>query len=158
MRRPSTLCTALISLLVLSACAPLDIWYKPGVPVAQADDELLSCRARASRDVPVNTQTRVTPVTIVPRRICDKDGNCTVFYERQGGDVIVFDANEDLRKQVVGQCMRARGYSPASIPPCPAEIKSAAPAGRTTTLPRLSENSCVIRNRDGSWQIVNTGG
>jgi hypothetical protein len=37
-------------------------------------------------------------------------------------------------------------------------VRDAAPAGRTTVLPRLAENSCVIRNRDGSWQIVTPAG
>ena len=37
-------------------------------------------------------------------------------------------------------------------------VRAAAPPGRTETLPRLTENACVIRNRDGSWQIVNRGG
>ena len=155
MTRPfAMICAA----LMLAACAPLDIWYKPGVPVAKAEDRLLTCRADAAQKIPVNTRTRRTPVSIVPRRICDKNGNCSVFYDQIGGDLIVYDANEGLRRDVVAQCMRNSGYSPVSIPPCPPEIRTAAPAGRTSVLPRLAQNSCVIRNNDGSWQIVTPGG
>ncbi|SDN32817.1 hypothetical protein SAMN05216196_101160 [Lutimaribacter pacificus] len=143
---------------LLSACAPLNIWYKPGVPVATAEDRLLSCRVDAAQSVPVNRQVRRTPSSLVPRRFCDKNGNCTVFYERIGGEVVVFDANERLRRQVVDRCMRNEGYTPVSLPNCPEGIRQAAPAGRTTVLPRLAENSCVIRNRDGSWQIVTPAG
>lgn len=151
--RPARLLPAVVAIL-LSACAPLNIWYKPGVPVAQAEDRLLSCRVEAAQSVPVNRQVRRTPVSFVPRRICDKNGNCTVFYERIGGEVIVYDANERLRRQVVERCMQQDGYTPVSLPPCPDGVRQAAPPARTTVLPRLAENSCVIRNRDGSWQIV----
>ena len=155
MQRPLA---ALAALVTLAACAPLDIWYKPGVSVAASEDRLLSCRTQAAQKIPVNTQVRRTPVQIVPRRICNSDGNCQIFYDRIGGETIVFDANEGLRDDVVAQCMRRAGYSPVSIPPCPDSVRAAAPPGRTETLPRLTDNACVIRNRDGSWQIVNRGG
>ena len=144
--------------ILLSGCAPMNIWYKPGVPVATAEDKLLSCRVEAAQKVPVNTQVRRTPITIVPRRICNSDGDCRIYYSEIGGELIVFDANERLRQQVVAQCMTRQGYTPVSLPPCPAGVREAAPEGRTTVLPRLAENSCVIRNRDGSWQIVTPAG
>jgi hypothetical protein len=155
-RLPTAL--ALAALATLAACAPLKLWYKPGATVAASDDRLLRCRTRAAQKIPVNTQTRRTPVQIVPRRVCDSDGDCNVYYDRIGGETIIFDANEDLREDVVAQCMRRGGYTPVSIPPCPDSLRATIPAGRTETLPRLTEAACVIRNRDGSWQIVNRGG
>ncbi|MCM2561099.1 hypothetical protein M8756_01425 [Lutimaribacter sp. EGI FJ00015] len=146
------------ALALLAACAPLNIWYKPGATVAASEEQLLNCRAQAARDIPVNTRTRITPVTIIPRQICDGDGNCQIYHERIGGEVIVYDANAGLRDEVVQQCMRKRGFSPATIPPCPDSLRQSAPAGRTTVMPRLTENACVIRNRDGTWQIVNRAG
>ena len=144
-----------LTAILVAACAPMNIWYKPGATIAAAEDRLLSCRVEAAKDVPVSTQVRRTPVSIVPRRICDSSGkNCRVFYERIGGEVIVYDANDSLRDQVVARCMRQDGYTPVSLPVCSDGVRQAAPPGRTTVLPRLAENSCVIRNRDGTWQIV----
>ncbi len=146
---------ALLSLAALvAACAPMNIWYKPGASVAASQDRLLTCRTEAAQKVPVNTRTRRTPISIVPRRICDSSGNCSVYYDQIGGDIIFYDANEGLRREVVGQCMQRSGYSPVSLPPCPPELRANAPQGRTTVMPRLTQNACVIRNTDGTWQIV----
>jgi hypothetical protein len=51
--------------------------------------------------------------------------------------------------------MMARGYAPVSIPPCPDAVARATPAGVTKRLPKLGRAACVIRNSDGSFQIVN---
>ena len=53
--------------------------------------------------------------------------------------------------------MADAGFAPVSIPQCPAGIAKAAPQGRTTALPALTDNACVIRNDDGSFQIVTRG-
>ena len=70
---------------------------------------------------------------------------------------MTFDPNEDLRNRVEAQCMADKGFAPVSIPACPRNVARAAPTRATTTLPALNPKSCVIRNSDGSFQIVTQG-
>ncbi|MFD2739318.1 hypothetical protein ACFSUD_07060 [Sulfitobacter aestuarii] len=145
--------------LLVSACAPLNTYYRPGVPVGTLNRDTLACEVQALRDVPVATRIRRLPPEFVPsRRICNSAGDCRI---RRGyylpGEIISYDANEGLRDRVETQCMADQGYAPVSIPRCPAGIARAAPAGATRVLPVLVPESCVIRNRDGSFQIVTRG-
>tara|TARA_R110002049_G_scaffold23545_10_gene83716 strand:+ start:106225 stop:106710 length:486 start_codon:yes stop_codon:yes gene_type:complete len=143
----------------LAACAPLNTYYKPGATVAQVTRDTTACEVKALRDVPASTQVRRMPPRFVQGpRICDAAGNCRYgpgYYIP--GEVVTFDPNDGLRKRVEGQCMADRGFAPVTIPPCPDSVARAAPARATTTLPALSPKSCVIRNSDGSFQIVTRG-
>jgi len=146
----------LCAALALAACAPMSIYYRPGVPVQRMQDDTTRCEVRALREAPVATQIRHTPPVYVPgRQVCDAAGNC---WMRPGywvdGDIYTVDVNAGLRARAKDLCMAEKGYSPVSLPPCPPEVKQATPPGVTTVLPRLTQNACVIRNRDGSWQIV----
>jgi hypothetical protein len=143
--------------LFLAACTPLGIYHKAGVPVATMNDTLTTCEVEAVNKVPVDRRIERDPVRIVPRRVCDKNGNCTVFYDRVGGEVRTWDANAGLRNRVLNQCMTRQGYTYVELPACAQGVRRAAPAGATTVLPRLAPNSCAIRNGDGSWQIVTPG-
>ncbi|AXI46789.1 hypothetical protein C1J03_12595 [Sulfitobacter sp. SK012] len=146
-------------ILALGSCAPLAIYYKPGVPVARLQADTNTCAVSALQSVPVNTQIFQDPPRYIPgRRRCNGAGNCTTrggYYV--SGQIYSVDVNEKLRRQTRDQCMAAKGYAPVSIPPCPDNIARAAPPGATTTLPPLDERSCVIRNKDGSYQIVTRG-
>ncbi|UWR36246.1 hypothetical protein K3762_10555 [Sulfitobacter sp. W074] len=145
--------------LMAAACAPLNTYYKPGATVAQVNRATTSCEVQALRDVPISTQIRREPPRYVPeRRHCDANNNCTTrggFYVP--GELVTFDPNQDLRNRVEGQCMADKGFAPVSIPACPSNVARAAPARATTTLPALNPKSCVIRNSDGSFQIVTQG-
>jgi hypothetical protein len=150
---------ALILATGLAACTPLSIYHRTGASVAQMQQDTLACEVQALRDAPVANQIyRDPPEFIPPRRICDASGACTI---RPGywlpGDVYTVDVNLDLRRRVEASCMAARGYAPVSIPQCPQSVASAVPAARTQTLPPLSSQSCVIKNSDGSFQIVTRG-
>jgi len=152
MRFAQILCFA----TVLAGCAPLQIYHKPGVPVAKLRTDTLACEVQALRDAPVAQQTQQNPpVFIPPRKTCDSSGQCI----HEGGywvpgRIYTVDVNQDLRSRVETQCMANRGYAPVSIPACPSGIKS---LERTKVLPRLTERSCAIRNDDGSFLIVNQG-
>ena len=152
---------ALLTFVALGAvaCAPLNTYYKPGADVAQVSRATTACEVQALRDVPVSTQVRRTPPRYVPpRQSCDANNNCTTtggFYVP--GELVTFDPNVDLRKRVETQCMADGGFAPVSIPPCPSGVASAAPVRATTTLPALNAKSCVIRNSNGSYQIVTRG-
>lgn len=143
--------------LLLAACGPLGLYHKAGVPVATMNDTLTSCEVEALNRVPVDRRIERDPVRIVPRRVCDSQGNCTVFYDRVGGEVRTWDANAGLRSRVVTQCMTRQGFSYVELPACSQGVARAAPAGATTILPRLAPNSCAIRNGDGTFQIVTPG-
>lgn len=145
-----------IGLMVLTGCAPLTIYHREGVSVTRMNSDLLSCELSALADAPVANQIRRTPPRYIPaRRICHADGSC---YSKGGyfipGEVFTVDVNQDLRNRAEQQCMANAGYTPATLPNCPGGIARAAPEGATQVLPRLSENSCVIRNDDDTWQIV----
>ncbi|MEM9697768.1 MAG: hypothetical protein AAF943_03165 [Pseudomonadota bacterium] len=107
--------------------------------------------------MPASTVVRRLPPIYVPgRKICKASGKCSKSrgYYVPGG-VERFDPNDGLRTRVERQCMADKGFSPVSIPPCPESVAQAVPARATTRLPALSEGSCVVRNSNGSFQIVN---
>lgn len=150
----------LVAGMFLASCAPMSIYYRPGVPVSQMQADTTRCEVRALREAPVATQIRQRPpVYVAARRVCDAAGNC---WTRPGywieGDVYTVDVNRGLRARVLDLCMAEKGYQPVSLPPCPASVRAGAPERATTRLPRLTEDACVIRYDDGSWQIVTPGG
>lgn len=142
--------------LTLAACAPLAIYYRPGVSVSRLESDTLACEVRALRDAPVANQIRHRPPVFIPgARICNADGTC---YERPGrwvsGGIYTVDVNAGLRQRVQDTCMAAKGYRPVSLPRCSAAVARSAPPAVTSVLPGLREDSCAIFNDDGSWQIV----
>ena len=156
--RPLFLC-APVALGLLVGCAPLQTYYKPGVALGTLERDTRRCEVQALRDVPATTRIRREPPIFVPgRRICDAQGQCsTTPGYFVPGRVETYDPNAGLRLRVERQCMADKGYAPVSIPQCPDAVAAAAPPGATTRLPQLTENSCVIRNSDGSFRIVTRG-
>lgn len=157
MKRSALTVTMLVAWL--AACAPLQTYYKPGAAVSTLNRDTTNCQVRALRDVPPSTLTRRKPPIWIPgNRTCDADGNCRGHhgYYIPGG-IETYDPNEGLRLRVERQCMADRGYVPVSIPQCPDSVSNAVPARATTRLPALTESSCVIRNSDGTFQIVSRG-
>lgn len=155
----TSLISAFVATTVLSACFPLAIYYKPGVGVATMQRDQTNCEVGAVNKVPVNTQIRREPARYIPgQRRCDAAGNCNMsrgYYIP--GEVYTVDVNKGLRKRAAMQCMADRGYAPVDIPPCSDAIARSTPAAATRILPRLGPNACVIRNKGGTWQIVNPG-
>lgn len=152
---------ATISLgFALIGCAPLQTNYKEGVSVATLNRDQTTCDVAALRDVPVSIQINRYPPEYIPaRRRCNKRGECVVIPGYWlPGKVESYDANARLRARVAQQCMSDKGYTLVSIPLCSAAVSEAAPDAATTRLPRLTPTSCVIRNRDGTVQIVQTVG
>ena len=147
-----------VALISLASCAPLTIYHRAGASVTRMQSDANACSVNSLKSVPVNTQIRQTPPRYIPgRRTCDAAGNCTEqpgFYVP--GEIYTVDANKTLRRQTEVQCMAAKGYAPVSIPPCTDRVARSVPPRATTTLPPLTDGSCVIRNQDGSWQIVTT--
>ncbi len=157
MQRKTTL--LVIALATVAGCAPLNTYYRAGVSIERLNRDTTTCEVKALRDVPASVQVRRIPPEFVPAyKSCDSAGNCTIVPGYViPGETITFDPNDGLRKRVEGQCMADKGYAPVTIPPCPDHVANAAPVGKTRTLPKLTPKSCVIRNRDGSFQIVSRG-
>lgn len=144
-------------LALVAGCAPLETYYKPGASVALVERDTTACEVQALRDVPASTLVRRKPPIFVPgNRSCDANGNCveTPGHYVPGG-FETYDPNDGLRLRVERQCMADKGYVPVSIPACPDSVASATPQATTTRLPQLTESACVIRNSDGTFQIVN---
>lgn len=142
--------------LLLSACAPLTIYHKPGIPVSRMQSDQTACEVSALKDAPVAPLIRQYPPIYYPgHRVCNASGTCwtTPGYWEDGGFYTV-DANKDLRNRVLSECMARKGYRPVTIPSCSPAVKSAAPIRQTTVLPRLTPQSCAIRRNGGGWQIV----
>lgn len=141
---------------LLAACAPLQIYHKPGVPVAQWRADTTRCEVKALRDAPVANQTRQEPPEFIPpRQICDSAGRCRMTGGYWiPGEIYTVDVNAGLRQRVETLCMAELGYAPAEIPRCPDGVTV---RGRTTVLPQLTETSCFVRFDDGGIAIVNRG-
>lgn len=142
--------------LALAACAPLSIYYRPGVSVARMQTDQTNCQVSALAKAPVANQLRQRPPIYFPGcQICSG----TRCYTEPGywvpGGYYEVDVNESLRGNVEVQCMGTKGYQPVSLPLCSPGIKSLVPPAQTQTLPTLGANACSIRYDDGSWQIVN---
>ncbi|ABG32290.1 hypothetical protein CEP88_03600 [Roseobacter denitrificans] len=142
---------------LLAACAPMELYYQSGGSVARMQDNLLSCEVAALRDAPVASEIRRRPpVFVPPRRYCT-GGHC---YHRGGyfvdGQVYTVDVNARLRGDLEARCMRNKGYTPVEIPDCPARLAREISPTQTDVMPPLTPASCVIRDRSGMWQIVET--
>jgi hypothetical protein len=148
-----------VALIGLGACAPLNTYYKPGASVTALLRQTTACEVEALAKVPASSQIRQTPPRYIPPwSDCNSAGQCRVipgYYEP--GTFYTVDPNANLRRRVETQCMANQGFAPVSIPVCPASVARSAPPGATTTLPPLNPKSCVIRNSDGSFQIITLG-
>lgn len=154
-----TLRPLLISLMALSACGPLSLYYQEGESVSRMQTETTQCQVQALKDAPVANQVRQGPPTYWPgRTYCDGRGSC---YRSPGwwepGQIYTVDVNKNLRNKVEAQCMAQKGYRPVSLPPCKRAVKSGVPVQRTTTLPPLTTQSCFVKFDDGSFQIISPG-
>jgi hypothetical protein len=149
---------ACLALAALAACAPLSVYYKPGVAVATSQDDLTDCRVMAVNKVPARTVVRVIPGwPLPPRKVCDDKGNCyMVPGHRTPPEFVTEDANAGLRADVVAQCMSRQGYVHVTLPACPDGISRAVTPQQTRVFPRLSKNACVVR-KGKVWQIVTPG-
>lgn len=153
----------LFAVLALTAgCLPYNGYYKSGVAAGRLDADLTDCQVDAVNRVPPNTQIRTTPVTVIPgRKVCSegevsaKRPTCSyVPAQIHGGDTYTYDANEDLRKRVTGQCMTRRGYSRVKLPACTGAAARTAKATRQQVLPRLDASLCAAKGANGGWVFV----
>ena len=153
MKPPFTLAVAA---LALTGCAaPLSIYYRPGAAVTRMQTDETHCAVKALKDAPVANQVRQYPPVWFPgTQYCNSNG-CyySPGYWVDGGFYTV-DVNRPLRERVQTLCMAEKGYQPVTLPRCSTAVAKAAPPAQTTTLPRLTQESCAISYKGGGWQIV----
>jgi hypothetical protein len=145
----------LLGAALLAGCAPLEIYYRPGVEVSRLRSDTLACEVAALKAAPVANEIRQRPpVYFPPRQFCNT-GTCYVRpgYWVDGGTYTV-DVNRPLRGRVETSCMADKGYSPVAIKQCPQSVSDQVAEQSTSRLPALSDNSCAVRNKDGSFLIV----
>ncbi|AZV78192.1 hypothetical protein EBB79_10100 [Parasedimentitalea marina] len=145
-------------LLGLVSCTPLTLYYKPGAEVSRMQTDTLGCETQALKDAPVANEVRQSaPVFYPGDRYCDGT-NC---HYSPGywipGHIYTVDVNLDLRRRVEQNCMAVKGYQRIQLQNCNLSIAKAAGTAQTTRLPQLSDKSCAIKNKDGSFQIVEPG-
>lgn len=151
----------LTSVVVLCAgCAPVSTYYKPGVSAAKLQNDQLDCEVKALQAAPVAIQTRRTPPRYIPaRRYCHAKGHC---HTRGGywihGDVYSVDVNAKLRRKLETQCMTRKNYQPVELPICRSGVPAEIDTSRTDALPEITPQSCAVRNRDGSFEILTENG
>jgi len=146
----------LLTLGVLSACLPLNLYYKEGTPVDRLNRDEANCSLEAAKAVPIDNRTRYIPGHEVPRTTCDAAGNCHTYWVQITPDRIeTYDANEDARATYSEQCMIAKGYERVRLPACSSDVVESTQLARTRVLPPIGSNSCAIRLKGGGWQVVN---
>ena len=150
--------------LVLAGCAPTTATYhwKQGASMALLNDDLLTCRASAARDIPVDTRVGQTPIMQTPiQTICRPGATpgetvCTTTGgDIYGGDVYSYDANAKLRGDYFGRCMSNKGYNVAEVPLCdstqqPADLTAIARKGNRPPV----EGACAVRLQSGGPLLV----
>ena len=156
-RAMKTVLKVVTSAVLLAACGPMSLYYRPGATVARLNTDQTACEVAALRDAPVATQIRQNPPVYVPGPTrCDASGKCVQYPGHWvSGGFYTVDVNAGLRGRVEGLCMAQKGYEPVQIPRCSQAVIDAAPRRMTERLPALTASSCVIPYRDGTWQIVN---
>lgn len=156
-RRFHSFALVLLSSVGLAACdTSLTTFFKPGVSVSRLQTDQTRCEVDALKDAPVANEVRQRPPMYFPgRSVCNAGGQC--WREPGywvGGGFYTVDTNAGLRARVLDMCMADKGYKPVTIPACSAAVKQAAPRAQTTTMPKLTDTTCVIRYEDDTWQIV----
>lgn len=134
----------------LAGCFPVEIYHKDGAALTRLQADETACQVQALKEVPVNKMTRVTPIRMVPRKVCDASGACETTYRTIGGQVITYDANEKLRARYEAQCMTDKGYRTVELPICQGDTPATLPG----KVPALTEDSCAVRTKTGYRAIT----
>jgi hypothetical protein len=142
---------------LLVACVPqqTDYVYKSGASLGTKDRDLVQCSVAAAREVPVNTQigqtsTYVTPVQTSCYRTYGGVNCQSTGGDVYGGKIYSYDANSDVRRGFLDQCMASKGYSTATISQCPPNVipeNLAAVVGTSVRLPREGACSVAVNDR-----------
>lgn len=169
-----------IGMLGLAACGPLPVYYRADTAFGQQQTDELACAVKALKEAPVANEIRQRPPVYYPGGQYCSGGNC---WTRPGywvdGGIYTVDVNEGLRSRLEQSCMAQKGYQRLELPRCSKEeiatySTPAGPAASGTGLsgsvrsgtgqssvqksgrnsPVLTQQSCVVRLKDGSTRIL----
>ncbi|MEP1612563.1 MAG: hypothetical protein ABJL72_11665 [Roseobacter sp.] len=117
---------------------------------------LLACQVSALEQAPVATELRQEPPRYIPvRSYCRSSGRC---YREGGffvsGQIYSVDVNAKLRGDVEKQCMLSQSYSSVKVKRCTSGLHPPNDAGNSNRMPPLSENTCVTKDTQGQWVII----
>jgi hypothetical protein len=136
------------------------VFYKAGGSVSRLNSDLLACQVDALAKAPVATQVRQGPPRYIPgTRHCNVQGHCIrrggYFI---GGEIYSVDVNARLRRELELLCMERKGYSSVELPRCRSGETPTDTPTSDPRLPPLTERSCVKRDPQGRWQIIDPAG
>ena len=139
--------------LALGGCVADTVYHATGVSTGQRDADAAACTAEARAAYPVRMVTRFRPPEYVPpREVCTAPDNCTIYpgYFRPAVPYTV-DVNAAPRRTAFRGCMGGRGYDRIELPYCP----EGTAVRRSTRMPPLASDTCLLRQRDAPPLIVN---
>lgn len=149
---------AVLGFLALSGCVaePYTVAWRTGATAAQASDAQTDCMVEGANRVPQSIASYTTPVYRTPSNIqCTSYGYTTSCYDYggqvYGGDTRIYDANEELRGQVVRQCLARKGYSVVTFPACTSEQKKKGIVSIAAN--RLPPSNTILCATDGGYVL-----
>ena len=151
----------ILAVAILTGCSPVSVYYKPNGVVTRKQSDLLSCQVDALSKAPVANQVRQGPPRYYPgQRYCGSDGRCRNHGGYWvSGEIYTVDVNASLRRDVEQQCMGQKGYQPVSLARCTTSSSSqTTPMILPKRMPNLTEQSCVAKDTQGNWQIIDPAG
>ncbi len=149
---------SLLALACLAACSPPSLYHKPGGNVGALDRDLTACRAAAAREVPQAIRTRTIAPDTMLRPVCLPNGHC--YWDSvtlRPAQIETYDANTDLRAEVIRLCMADKGYALIDLPACGPSAAERPAIRPDSPLPALSDRSCALRTNAGRWRVVTPG-
>lgn len=95
----------------LGACTTQMLFDKPGAAPGSGQGDLTDCEVEALSKVPPSNQTKtISGIPATTDTTCIA-GSCTSTTYGGKSSVYTVDANANLRKRVVIQCMERKGYT-----------------------------------------------
>jgi hypothetical protein len=162
------------SALVLSGCLkPEPVWYghKPKTTFSQKTKDYLACEVLGAKEVPVATVVGTTPSYTTPKYdnpvYCNTSGNLysnsysssttctgggTSGGQTYGGQTYSYDANAQLRKDFIGNCVESKGYKRTDMFYCKSkDVPKDFKVDLNSFIPKPTEGSCiaVVNNQIG---------
>lgn len=150
---------AALLLTVLGGCLSQTLYYRSGASIDRARADEVECGRIALAQAPVAREREVIHDALLPGPvICEViDGERQCYREPPWAApprVVVRDVNKELRALIARQCMADRGYDRVTLPACSDQVAASVTPAITRVMPRLTPQSCVIRQGGEKYQIV----
>ncbi|SNY90693.1 hypothetical protein SAMN04515647_0865 [Cohaesibacter sp. ES.047] len=154
MKNLGAMSAALMSIALSGCVTQTDYMYKPNTSYGTKADALLECKLQGAQRVPSNTRVGSTPVYVTPATTYCSGGYCNSYGGQvTGGDVYTYDANQELRDDLINQCLRRKGYTVTQVPVC--RGKTVERPVSTDRIQDPKQGQCVVstKTRDTSQTV-----